>query len=109
MTDQEKILELEQRVGRLENIIKNLSHNTENLFVGVMMKDGCYIHTTLRQYIKEYCYNFEYDDKKCKTCKYYLYAFEGHPCVNCRRNFKLVDEIREQKNDLWKENTFNGR
>ena len=39
----------------------------------------------------------------CKTCKYRFNAFDGHPCVNCRRNFKLVDEIREQKNDLWKD------
>jgi hypothetical protein len=42
--------------------------------------------------------------KSCKGCKYYSYGcFNGHPCINCHRNFKLVDEIREQKNDLWKD------
>lgn len=59
MTDQEKISKLEQRVDRLENILKNLSHITPDLYVGVM-KDQCYIHITLREYIKEYCDNFEH-------------------------------------------------
>jgi hypothetical protein len=45
----------------------------------------------------------------CKGCKYYSYGcLNGYPCINCRRNFKLVDEIREQKNDLWKDGTPNG-
>ena len=44
--------------------------------------------------------------KSCKGCKYYSYGcFNGHPCINCQRNSKLVDEIREQKNDLWKDGT----
>ena len=45
------------------------------------------------------------DKTSCKGCKYYLWAFEGFPCVNCCRNFKLVDEIREQQNDRWKDGT----
>lgn len=108
MTDQERISKLEQRVDRLEDIIKNLSHTTENLFVGAT-KDQCNMHLTLRHYIKEYCDDFESDeDKKCKTCRYYLYAFEGFPCIHCKRNFTLADEIREQQNDRWKDGTPNG-
>lgn len=60
MTDQERISELEQRVDRLEDIIKNLSHITENLFVGIT-KDQCNMHITLREYIKEYCDDFKHD------------------------------------------------
>ena len=48
------------------------------------------------------------EQNSCKTCRYYSYAFDGYPCVNCCRNFKLVDEIREQKNDLWKDGASNG-
>lgn len=56
--------------------------------------------------IKEILDKFlEGEEHSCKTCRYRLFAFEGHPCANCRRNFKLVDEIREQKNDLWKGNS----
>jgi hypothetical protein len=54
----------------------------------------------------EHIYMSDYPDeyKSCKGCKYYSYGcFNGHPCINCQRNFKLVDEIREQKNDLWKD------
>lgn len=104
MTDQERISKLEQRVDRLEDIIKNLSHTTENLFVGAT-KDQCNMHLTLRHYIKEYCDDFESDEyKSCKGCKYYSYGcLDGYPCIHCQRNSKLVDEIREQKNDLWKD------
>ena len=65
-------------------------------------KDKCLDYQVL-----EYLIN-ERGGHSCKTCKYYSYAFDkypfGYPCTNCQRNFKLVDEIREQKNDLWKEN-----
>ena len=60
-----------------------------------------------------YCiaYDSEYSDdyKSCKGCKYYSYGcLNGYPCINCQRNFTLVDEIREQKNDLWKDGASNG-
>ena len=70
-------------------------------------KDGLY-----RQVTSNFCPNCgalskveqkQNVDEKCKTCKYYFYAFEGFPCIHCQRNFELVDEIREQKNDLWKD------
>lgn len=60
------------------------------------------------KYCIEHDSDYPDEDEKCKTCKYYLSAFECYPCVNCCRNFKLVDEIREQKNDRWKDGTSNG-
>lgn len=50
-------------------------------------------------------------DEKCKTCdkcKYYLYRSNEYPCSRCRRNNVLVDEIRGQQNDRWKDGTTNG-
>lgn len=67
----------------------NTFHNTalESISNGVVLPDSDYSD----------------DRKTCQTCKYYSYAFEGFPCVNCLRNFKLIDQIREQQNDRWKD------
>lgn len=46
-------------------------------------------------------------DKTCKTCKYYSYRGNEYPCSRCRQNDVLVDEIREQQNDRWKDGTPN--
>lgn len=50
------------------------------------------------------------DDKSktCDKCKYYLYRSNEYPCSRCRRNNVLVDEIKEQQNDRWKDGTPNG-
>lgn len=50
------------------------------------------------------------DDKSktCDNCKYYLFRSTEYPCARCRRNNALVDEIREQQNDRWKDGTTNG-
>lgn len=46
--------------------------------------------------------------KTCDKCKYYLYRSNEYPCSRCIRNNVLVDEIREQQNDRWKDGTSNG-
>ena len=47
-------------------------------------------------------------EKTCKGCKYYLLHSNEYPCSNCKRNGVLVNEIREQQNDRWKDGTPNG-
>lgn len=60
------------------------------------------------KYCIEHDSDYPDEDKKCKTCKYYLYGFESYPCAHCQRNFLLVNEIREQQNDFWKDGTPHG-
>lgn len=75
----------------------NTFHNTalESISNGVVLSD-------------EHDNNYPDKSKTCDKCKYYLYRSNEYPCSRCSRNNVLVNEIREQQNDRWKDGTPNG-